>query len=256
MRAGDAHPIHGSFTFDVTAPPSTTTPLAPGSSATPGRRQARIPRRQQRAPRPWTTSSRPRRQRWIRCGRSVRTGPVDARDDLRRRCARGTGMDGSRTTRQLEPNSPGSGSRVSSSSPAGSSSSSHWRTRSGCVVWRVVRDSSGRGDGTEDGRRPRGAVRFSPSGRSDLCPDAVVVCCGCHGPPDRCRGRPGSRQLGHGEHRWTPSTSAALGLAGYALVLVSFWFDGHTATKDRGRAPIACFVHLGAAAVWGGGVFR
>src|SRR6056297_3619902 len=35
VRAGDAHPIDGSFTFDVTGAPSTTTPLVSGSSATP-----------------------------------------------------------------------------------------------------------------------------------------------------------------------------------------------------------------------------
>lgn len=57
-------------------------------------------------------------------------------------------------------------------------------------------------------------------------------------------------------HRWTPSYSAAAGLAGYGLVLASFWFDGHTVSE--GPWIIHSFVnavHLGAAAVWGGGVF-
>jgi copper transport protein len=58
-----------------------------------------------------------------------------------------------------------------------------------------------------------------------------------------------------GVARWVPTTSAALGLAGYAVVFASFWFDGHTAS--RGPWPIhalADLVHLGAASVWAGGV--
>ncbi len=61
---------------------------------------------------------------------------------------------------------------------------------------------------------------------------------------------------GHGEHRWTPTSSAALGLVGYALVLISFWFDGHTVSKGPWAVhSVVNFIHLGAAAVWGGGVF-
>lgn len=59
-----------------------------------------------------------------------------------------------------------------------------------------------------------------------------------------------------GEHRWSPTASAAVGLAGYAIVLASFWFDGHTVSKGpRTLHSLVNLVHLGAAAVWGGGVF-
>jgi copper transport protein len=57
-------------------------------------------------------------------------------------------------------------------------------------------------------------------------------------------------------HRWMPVGAATVGLAGYAIVLASFWLDGHTVS--RGPWAIHSFVnlvHLGAAAVWGGGVF-
>jgi copper transport protein len=58
------------------------------------------------------------------------------------------------------------------------------------------------------------------------------------------------------EYRWTPSTSATLGLVGYALVMASFWFDGHTVSKGPWAIhSLINLVHLGAAAVWGGGVF-
>jgi copper transport protein len=59
-----------------------------------------------------------------------------------------------------------------------------------------------------------------------------------------------------GEHRWSPSSSAVFGLAGYALVLASFSFDGHTVSKGPWALhSLVNLVHLGAAAVWGGGVF-
>ncbi|TDT14746.1 copper transport protein [Ilumatobacter fluminis] len=56
--------------------------------------------------------------------------------------------------------------------------------------------------------------------------------------------------------RWVPTTSAAIGLIGFALVLASFWFDGHTVS--RGWWPLHAavnLVHVLAAAVWAGGVF-
>ena len=56
--------------------------------------------------------------------------------------------------------------------------------------------------------------------------------------------------------KWVPTTSAAIGLLGFALVLVSFWFDGHTVS--RGWWPLHAavnLVHVLAAAVWAGGVF-
>ena len=59
-----------------------------------------------------------------------------------------------------------------------------------------------------------------------------------------------------GEHRWSPSSTAAIGLVGYALILASFWFDGHTVSKGPWALhSLLNLVHLGAAAVWGGGVF-
>lgn len=58
------------------------------------------------------------------------------------------------------------------------------------------------------------------------------------------------------EHRWAPTASAAVGLGGLAAVLISFWFDGHTVSKGPWAIhSVVNLVHLGAAAVWGGGVF-
>lgn len=57
-------------------------------------------------------------------------------------------------------------------------------------------------------------------------------------------------------HRWSPTASAGVGMTGFALVLASFWFDGHTVSKGPWVLhSLVNFVHLGAAAVWGGGVF-
>ena len=57
-------------------------------------------------------------------------------------------------------------------------------------------------------------------------------------------------------HRWSPTASAGVGMTGFALVLASFWFDGHTVSKGPWVIhSLVNFVHLGAAAVWGGGVF-
>jgi copper transport protein len=58
------------------------------------------------------------------------------------------------------------------------------------------------------------------------------------------------------DHRWSPTASAAVGLAGFAVALASFWFDGHTVSKGPWAIhSVVNLVHLGAAAVWGGGVF-
>ena len=63
-------------------------------------------------------------------------------------------------------------------------------------------------------------------------------------------------RLEGGEHRWTPTSTAAIGVAGYLVVLISFWLDGHTASKGPWALhSLLNLVHLGAAAVWGGGVF-
>lgn len=71
------------------------------------------------------------------------------------------------------------------------------------------------------------------------------------------RSPPSARQVDRAdEHRWTPTTTAAVGLVGYALVLVSFWFDGHTVSEGPWAVhSLVNLVHLSAAAVWGGGVF-
>ena len=65
--------------------------------------------------------------------------------------------------------------------------------------------------------------------------------------------RPGSTPS---DARWRPTSSALIGLVGLALVVASFWFDGHTVS--RGWWPLHAavdLVHVVAAAVWAGGVF-
>jgi copper transport protein len=58
-----------------------------------------------------------------------------------------------------------------------------------------------------------------------------------------------------GAARWVPTASAAVGLAGYAVVFASFWFDGHTASRGPWAVhALADLVHLGAASLWAGGV--
>ena len=55
--------------------------------------------------------------------------------------------------------------------------------------------------------------------------------------------------------QWRPTRASAPAIAGFALVLASFWLDGHTVT--RGPWPLHAavnLVHLLAAAVWAGGV--
>jgi copper transport protein len=57
-------------------------------------------------------------------------------------------------------------------------------------------------------------------------------------------------------HRWTPTSAAVVGFTGYAVVLSSFWFDGHTVSRGPWLVhSVVNSIHLGAAAVWGGGVF-
>lgn len=69
-------------------------------------------------------------------------------------------------------------------------------------------------------------------------------------------GLPPQVRLEGGEHRWTPTSTAAIGVVGYLVVLISFWLDGHTASKGPWALhSLLNLVHLGAAAVWGGGVF-
>lgn len=55
--------------------------------------------------------------------------------------------------------------------------------------------------------------------------------------------------------RWTPDRSSAVAFVGVGLAVVSFWFDGHTVTKGfRVLHAFANSVHVIAGSVWVGGV--
>lgn len=55
---------------------------------------------------------------------------------------------------------------------------------------------------------------------------------------------------------WRPGATAAVGLAGLTAAMASFWFDGHTVSRGPWLVhAIVNLVHVGAAAVWVGGVF-
>jgi copper transport protein len=55
--------------------------------------------------------------------------------------------------------------------------------------------------------------------------------------------------------RWTPDRSSALAFVGVGLAIVSFWFDGHTVTQGfRVLHAFANSVHVIAGSVWVGGV--
>ena len=55
--------------------------------------------------------------------------------------------------------------------------------------------------------------------------------------------------------RWTPDRSSAVAFVGVALAVVSFWFDGHTVTEGfRVLHAFANSVHVIAGSVWVGGV--
>ncbi|WP_299445965.1 CopD family protein [uncultured Phycicoccus sp.] len=67
------------------------------------------------------------------------------------------------------------------------------------------------------------------------------------------RGRRGATT--HADHRWTRGWPSVLGFLGAGLVLIAFWFDGHTASVG----PVALHVginavHVAAGAAWSGGV--
>lgn len=82
---------------------------------------------------------------------------------------------------------------------------------------------------------------------------AVVSETALLGDQDRSGELPG---VDSGRFRWAPTPTAAVGLVGWAVVFVSYWFDGHTVTQGpRVVHVLANLVHLGAAAVWAGGVF-
>ena len=55
--------------------------------------------------------------------------------------------------------------------------------------------------------------------------------------------------------RWAPDRRSALGLVGAALLVASFWFDGHTVTEGfRPLHALANSVHVVAGSIWAGGV--
>ncbi len=56
--------------------------------------------------------------------------------------------------------------------------------------------------------------------------------------------------------RWSPDATAAVGIAGLVLGLVSYWFDGHTVSRGPWLVhAVANLVHVASASVWVGGVF-
>ena len=93
------------------------------------------------------------------------------------------------------------------------------------------------------------------SGRLAAPPRSLSAAVAVDTPPDA---HPGARSADTpgGDLRWMPDVTAVFGLTGVALVLASYWFDGHTVS--RGPWAVHAFVnlvHVGAAAVWVGGVF-
>jgi copper transport protein len=55
--------------------------------------------------------------------------------------------------------------------------------------------------------------------------------------------------------RWTPNSQSWPALGGVALIIASFWFDGHTVSKGfRPLHALVNSVHVAAGAVWVGGV--
>ena len=56
--------------------------------------------------------------------------------------------------------------------------------------------------------------------------------------------------------RWSPDATAAAGMVGLVLGLVSDWFDGHTVSRGPWFVhALANLVHVASAAIWVGGVF-
>jgi copper transport protein len=55
--------------------------------------------------------------------------------------------------------------------------------------------------------------------------------------------------------RWVPDRSSRLAFVGIGLAIVSFWFDGHTVTRGfRALHALANSIHVVAGSVWAGGV--
>lgn len=58
-----------------------------------------------------------------------------------------------------------------------------------------------------------------------------------------------------GDVRWVPTSQSWLAFGGVALLLGSFWFDGHTVSKGfRPLHALVNTVHVAAGSVWAGGV--
>jgi len=71
---------------------------------------------------------------------------------------------------------------------------------------------------------------------------------------DPVTARPASRRRSSGTERWNPGSSK-LALTGVALLVASFWFDGHTVSKGwRPLHAIVNSVHVVAGSIWFGGV--
>jgi copper transport protein len=72
-------------------------------------------------------------------------------------------------------------------------------------------------------------------------------------------GRSGSGQHSASEDgeiaRWMPDRRSGLGLAGAVILVASFWFDGHTVTEGvRPLHALVNSVHVVAGSIWAGGV--
>lgn len=73
-----------------------------------------------------------------------------------------------------------------------------------------------------------------------------------HDSPDRLGDEP---IPGAAKRRWQPDRSSWLAYVGVGLAVVSFWFDGHTVTKGfRVLHALANSVHVVAGSIWAGGV--
>ncbi len=59
----------------------------------------------------------------------------------------------------------------------------------------------------------------------------------------------------HGDHAWLPTVDSAGAIAGAAAVVIAYLFDGHTVSKgERLWTSIADLVHVTGGAIWAGGV--
>ena len=67
--------------------------------------------------------------------------------------------------------------------------------------------------------------------------------------------RPTAQQAPTGALRWMPDRMAVLGIVGIALALAAYWFDGHTVSRGPWAVHAAInLVHVVSAGLWAGGV--